>query len=204
MNNKMNNKTKAEEFLQHRIAKQWGLNTGVINLSNVLEKLCFTNCSVLLVGTGWTDEQYYDWPTILEDVWSAKCSYLEIDKGYINRWKDKKYPIYEGSVTDIKDVISKPFDIILWGHGPEHIKHEQMLSTFDAMYEISNKGIVCFCPWGSFYDYQETMNNNIYETHLQKNMDENSFGPEFANYSIAYGGVKDAGNGLIVIWREKQ
>jgi hypothetical protein len=199
----MNNISKAEEFLQHQIAKKWGGNSGIVNLSKVLEQLCFLECSILLVGTGWTHDQYYDWPTILEDVWNAKCSYLEVDEGYINKWKNEKYPLYQGSVIDIKKLISKPFDIIIWGHGPEHIKHQEMLSTFDSMYEKSNKGIVCFCPWGSYYDYQDVMNNNPFEKHLQKNMDENTFGPEFSNYSRMYGGIKDSGNGLIVIFRTK-
>jgi hypothetical protein len=199
----MNNKSKAEQFLEHPIANKWGKNTGITNLSSVLEQLCFPNCSILLIGTGSTYEQYHDWPTILEDIWNAKCSYLEIDKGYINKWKNEKYPLYEGSVTNIKNIIPNSFDIILWGHGPEHIKYEEMLPTFEAMYEKSNKGIICFCPWGSYYDYQGPMNGNPSEEHLQKSIYENTFGPEFINYQRLFGGIKDSGNGLITIWRKK-
>lgn len=197
---------KSEEFLQHSIAQKWGGkdNTGIIHWGETLEKLCFPECSVLLVGTGWEPAQYYDWPTILEDIWNAKVSYLEVDQGYINKWKGGPYPLYEGSVTDIKSVVPKSFDVILWVQGPEHIAYEQMLPTFEAMYDKAHQGIICTCPWGSYYDYQGVMNNNPNESHIQKSMTEETFGSEFANYDILFGGVKDSSNGQILIWRKHE
>jgi hypothetical protein len=65
----MNNKSKAEQFLEHPIANKRSGNTGIINLSFVLEQLCFLNCSILLIGTGFTCEQVLDWPSILQDIW---------------------------------------------------------------------------------------------------------------------------------------
>jgi len=193
-----------DKFLDHPISIKWGGrgNSGIVHWANVLDDLCFQNCSVLLIGTGWEYEQYYDWPTILRDVWNAKCSYLEIDSGYINKWRNGPFPLYEGSVSDIKNIISKNFDVILWVQGPEHIPYKDMLSTFEDMFKKSNRGIVCTCPWGSYYDYQGVLNNNPSEQHIQKSMDENTFGPEFSNYHRLFGGIKDSGNGQILIWRK--
>jgi len=195
-----------EKFLAHKIAQKWGggANTGIRQVGEVLSDLCFPGCTVLLVGTGWDSEQYHDWPNLLRDTWGVKISYLEIDEGYINRWKNGPYPLYEGSVTNIKDVIPTPFDVILWVQGPEHIKYEEMLPTFEAMYSMSNKGIICTCPWGGYYDYQGAINNNPAEEHVQKSMDENTFGPEFSNYQRLFGGTKDEGDGQILIWRKHE
>ena len=114
------------------------------------------------------------------------------------------YPLYEGSVTDIENIISTPFDVIVWIQGPEHIKYEDMLPTFEAMYGLANEGIVCTCPWGSYYDYQGAINNNPAEEHLQKSMGEDTFGPEFINYKRLFGGTKDEGTGQILIWRKHE
>jgi hypothetical protein len=100
-----------EDFLRHSTPQKWGAHTGIQHLGEVLSELCFPECSVLLVGTGWTHEQYHDWPNLLQDLWKAKIAYLEIDEGYINKWKNGPYPLYEGSVTDIENIISTPFDV---------------------------------------------------------------------------------------------
>ncbi len=194
------------KFLEHDIVKKWDgeNNSGMVQISECLNDIMAPKCTVLLIGTGATIEQYDDWPQVLQSVWGCSITYLEIFESYIELFKDQKYPIIKGDVREIDKILEKSYDVILWLQGPEHVSHEELLPTLDALFSVCNNGIMCTCPWGSFYDYQEDINNNKYEIHIQKSMDAASFGKEFKNYTIQYGGIFNTGNGQILIKRKKQ
>lgn len=189
-------------FYNHRHVAKWAQNDSLTQLGDALcNALKVPNSNVILIGTGFFDEQYYDWPEILEDVWGANVSYVEICDEYINKWKDKKYPVIKGDVTQLQNADIRCPDCIFWFQGPEHIHQNQMLPTFNLMFNIARRAIICTCPWGAYYDRQETLNNNVWEAHKQKSMTASNFGPEFKDYTISYGGGINTASGQILIQR---
>ncbi len=185
---------------------KWSSVTEQMNAyGEFFEKSLSENNKILLIGTGWSDTQYFDWPEILLKLEpTLKISYLEICDEYINKWKNNKYPVIKGDVRHIDETIStNEFDVICWMQGPEHINQNEMLSTFEKIFKCAKKSVIFSCPWGSFYDNQEILNKNVFEKHLNKNMDKHCFENGFENYIIKYYDQKDTGNGAIIITRFK-
>lgn len=197
--------TKKDIFIQEN---KWS-KTGECFLlyGDFFENFLSINDKILLIGTGWTDEQYYDWPRLLLKLEpTLTIHYLEISEIYINKWKEKEFQIIKGDVRNIDNIINKNiYDIICWMQGPEHIKQEEMLSTFDKIFSIAKKAVIFSCPWGKYYDFQEEIHGNVYEKHINKDMDKHCFIDEgFNNYNISYCDKKDSGNGGIIITRFKK
>lgn len=162
------------------------------------------NAEVLLVGTGHSAEQYYDWPDTLMKCGAYNVVYLEIFDQYIQRWANKEYKIIKGDVRNIADIFTADsFDIILWIQGPEHINQSEMKKCFEDILKISRKLLLFTCPWGTYYDDQSALGGNIFEMHLQKNLTPESFKSIGHLYNIRSLGRLNAGDGVIIIWNER-
>jgi len=178
----------------------------IVAYADFFDNVLSENNNVLLVGTGYYDDQYYDWCNALLRVEpTIKISYLEVSDVYINKWKNGQYPIIKGDVRKIDEVIvNDEFDVICWIQGPEHIKQEEMANTFEKIFNVAKKAVIFSCPWGNYYDFQEELHGNVYEKHLNKSMGEHCFiGKEFDSYNIQYYDGKDTGSGCIMITKIK-
>jgi hypothetical protein len=173
--------------------------------SDFFNKVLEPNTRILFVGTGWENAQYFDWPTTLLKVEpTLKISYLEVSDIYIEKWKNGIFPLIVGDIRNIDKILEiNDFDVICWFHGPEHIEQTEMLDTFNKVFSVVKKGIVFACPWGNYYDYQHALNENEYEIHKNKSMDEHCFIEGFENYTINYCDGKDTPKGNIIITRIK-
>lgn len=168
------------------------------------EFVCFFNrfsnlikdSSILLIGTGSTEIMFTEWPNILRGRGAKQITYLEIYGGYCNRFANREYEIIQGDVTEIDRYISAGnFDLICWFHGPEHISHEKMPTTFNKIKQMCNKGFVTICPFGSYYDGAPSQ-DNVYEDHIQSNLSINDFS-EVLDASFFSVGTKDAPDAVI-------
>lgn len=134
-----------------------------------------SDSSILLVGTGSTEIQFVDWPRVLKQCGATYIAYIEIFEGYCAKFANREYKIIMGDVREIDKVISKnEFDLIMWFHGPEHIKHKEMPQTFEKIKQVCGKGLVTLCPLGSYYA-SSCVHGNIYENHLQPDMSVSDF-----------------------------
>ena len=158
---------------------------------------------VLVIGTGFTEIQYLERPDILMSGGANSVTYLEVWDEYADKWSDGKYPIVRGNVLNIADIFRpNSFDIILWPQGPEHIGREEMPSCFQDILSVCRKVALFTCPWGSYYDAQETVYGNPYERHVQKSIrleDVDGVG----GFQVETYGEFNKGSGGLIIWREK-
>jgi len=159
---------------------------------------------ILLIGTGFTEEQYNDWPGVLVMMGAHHVHYLEVCKQYIDKLKiNERWPIIYGDVRKIDEVFpSNTYDVIMWIHGPEHIKKEEIVPTFTKLCNISKRAVFASCPYGNYYDSQEEMHNNPFEKHIQKDLIPDNFS-ELAGFDIQTSGKKDSPDGQILMSYEK-
>ena len=197
--------TMINKFLNHPVAISWG-NTkeSIITLGKSICDVMVEDGTVLMIGTGLAPAQYFDWPNLLSDIWGVNVTYLEVFDGYVNKWKGGKYPVIKGDVREIDKVISTKYDTILWLQGPEHVHKDDVKPILEQLYNLCNKGVLCTCPWGSYYDYQnEHTNGNMYENHIQKSLTVDDFS-YLEGYEIFGCGVYNGGDGQIVIKKIKE
>jgi hypothetical protein len=154
----------------------------------------------LLIGTGNKYNQYVYWPEYVINLGIKSCEYIEVFYDNYLLFKNGKYKVTFGDAKDLLKIYgAKTFDMCLWAQGPEHSTNEDMISIMDQMSQLSKKVCVVACPWGTYYDYQEDIYGNIYEKHLQKNMDVCNFLEPIKNgWIIKTFDKKDTGNGAIV------
>lgn len=162
------------------------------------DKFCevVNGSSILLVGTGGTERMFTEWPRVLKGCGATNITYIEIFDGYCNKFTNREYKIIKGDVRKIDEVVSKDeFDLILWFHGPEHIKREEMPQTFEKIRQMCSKGFVSICPFGSYYA-EDVIIDNIYEKHIQPDMSVSDF-DEVKNVSFFSVGEKDASDAVL-------
>ncbi len=84
------------------------------------------------------------------------------------------YQVLWGKVQEIEKLLLKPFDVIFFWHGPEHLPEEQIESTLKKLESISNYLIVLGMPFGKYVQGPEYGNpfelhrSYIYPSFLQK------------------------------------
>lgn len=196
--------TKKEIFIKENV---WSQTLEQISIyADFFDKTLTKDSKVLLIGTGYEDRQYYDWPNLLLKLESTiKIKYLEICDSYIEKWKNSEFEVIKGNVQDIDKIFKKDeFDVICWIQGPEHVKQDEMYPTFEKIFNCAKKGVLFSCPWGKYYDYQEELNNNFYEKHINKSMGKHSFSSIFNDYQIYYCDKEHSENGGIIIIRIKE
>jgi len=167
-----------------------------------LESFCvhIKGSSILLVGTGSTDLMFTEWPRILKNYGASKITYIEIYEPYIQKFSGRDYPILKGDVREVdKVIITNDFDLVCWIHGPEHVKHEDMLPTFTKIQQLATKGLVSICPFGNYYDGPGMVStaDNKYEEHEQADMTLESF-KHITDVIFFSLGTKDASDAVII------
>jgi hypothetical protein len=69
-----------------------------------------------------------------------------------------------GDVRDINQIFPRPFDIILWWHGPEHVEGREARRIFNDLIPLANIGLILGCPLGD--EPQGVCYGNLHERHL--------------------------------------
>lgn len=101
----------------------------------------------------------------------------------------------EGDVRELDKLRVGTFDVVLWWHGPEHIKREELLPTI-AKLEAAAEGLVVLgCPWGIYP--QGPFRGNPYDAH-QASLYPEDF--EALGYRTATIGEADR-HGSLMAWK---
>ncbi len=157
---------------------------------------------ILLVGTGESKDDYYTFPDYLWFYSPKSIEYLEINVINWQKFRGYSYPVTLGDVRDIKRIFKdRIFDVIVWSHGPEHVKREEMPEIFDDIISLTRKAVLFVVPYGSFWDKQWNKNDNPYETHIQKNLTPESF-DNISGFNFEVFGIKDKQDAQMFIWKE--
>lgn len=91
--------------------------------------------------------------------------FLEIWPPNAARLEENFIRVIKGDVRTIEKYdIEKKYDVIMWWHGPEHVREEELSSTLNKLIERTNKITVIACPYGKFE--QGSVRGNPYERHL--------------------------------------
>jgi hypothetical protein len=139
----------------------------------------FVDKSVLLIGTGDTYGSYIGFPNIFMKNGAKSCEYLEIHEPYIRRCKACENYVYEithGDVKNIKQIFTEnEFDVIVWSHGPEHVSFEDFELILSDLYYVARNFVLLIVPYGNHWDGQGSKSANPSETHLQKNIQKDTF-----------------------------
>lgn len=91
--------------------------------------------------------------------------FLEIWPSNVARLKRNFVNVINGDVRTIEKYdLDKKYDIVMWWHGPEHVKKEEMPLILNKLIEKANKIAIIACPYGKFE--QGTVKGNPYERHL--------------------------------------
>jgi len=175
-------------------------------LVKFMDKFCekyIQNSSVLMIGTGFTKDQYYEWPDTLVKCGASSAEYLEVCEHYYEKWKEGKYRVTLGDVKDIRKIFpDNSFDVVLWTQGPEHISQHEMKQVFSDILHVAKRAVLFSCPYGSYYDKQGEVYRNVYEAHVQKDMTLDSF-DGIEGYNIEVFGEKNKGDAAMYVWKEK-
>jgi len=162
----------------------------------------FRNKTFLLIGTGYTEEQYLDWPKTLLKCGAKNVEYLEVFQGYVDRFKGREFKVYLGDVIDIDSIFQdNSYDFVFWLHGPEHVVYEKWPTVFDKILKVVACGFLAAVPFGSYYDYQEEAHGNLYEKHIVKNISEEMIKELDVSYLVI--GEKDGPASQILMWKLK-
>ncbi len=158
---------------------------------------------ILLIGTGGGTKDYYAFPNYLTRNRNPKSiEYLEIFVVYWQELKNLDYSVTLGDVRDIKRIFKdRMFDVIVWSHGPEHVKKKEMSKIFKDIISLTRKAVLLVVPYGSFWDKQWNKNDNPYETHIQKNLTPESF-DNINGFNFEVFGTKDKQDAQMFMWKE--
>jgi hypothetical protein len=152
--------------------------------------------SLLNVGIGLNIPPH--WLSLFKDVLLYKqVGSIEAYEHYIKMWPyHLKYPVWRGDIMEIDNLFPpKSVDTILWAQGPEHIPLEYIKPTYLKVKNIARHHIIFVTPWGGYYDDQEEINNNPYERHRIKQINETIYKGtnlkilKFGEYNKANGGM---------------
>ena len=113
-------------------------------------------------------------------------------------WKPnvKKLIDYDVILGDVRTTELNNYDYVIWWHGPEHIKQDELKSTLDKLEQITNKILAVACPYGLYP--QGCHNGNPYETHLSTIYPETLID---LGFEIATDGERDTEGSEIVAWK---
>lgn len=125
--------------------------------------------TVLLIGVGYDEAQYKDFPTAFVGAGASEVRYLEVWEPYYEKWRNGQFPITLGDARNIKSIFGpKSWDVVTFIQGPEHLDLNEVPGVVDQMFDVSRKAILLTCPYGGYYDYQESCYGNPYEAHRIK------------------------------------
>ena len=94
----------------------------------------------------------YDY-TILE-IWEPNVEWLR------KRFKN----VVKGDVRDVSSLGLGLFDVVMWWHGPEHVKENEITPILDKLKRMTKKVLVTANPWGIYESGLQR--GNPHESHL--------------------------------------
>lgn len=83
----------------------------------------------------------------------------------MNREKKIYRTIFLGDVRDLDHIlVGEDYDVVVWWHGPEHVKKEEIRPTLRKLEHHAKKLLIVACPYG-LHEQGEAF-GNPYEKHL--------------------------------------
>ena len=108
--------------------------------------------------------------------------------------------IYLGSAAWVDDIIKdKKYDVVMFNHGPEHLRSHQVISTLEKLEKITSGFLIIGCPWGIYK--QGPVHGNDHETHLSY------LYPEMfkkLGFEVRTMGEKDVKKSHVLAWKTKE
>jgi len=105
--------------------------------------------------------------------------------------------LIKGDVREVDKLIDQEYDVIFWWHGPEHIHKNELKDTLNKLKKISNKLVVCGCPYGKYE--QGVVYGNVWEKHLSY-LEPANF--KKSSFQVDVLGKKDSlGSNILSWWR---
>lgn len=72
--------------------------------------------------------------------------------------------IIEGDVRILNSYINRKYDIVMWYHGPEHVREIYVKPTLKKLERLAKKLVIIGCPWG--VSKQGATQKNFHEVHV--------------------------------------
>lgn len=100
-------------------------------------------------------------PELLVNNLIENVEIIEVFPDNVKELKAQGYNITLGDITTYD--IPKFYDLIIWWHGPEHVKQDILDLTLNKL-ECKCNTIILGCPWGEIA--QGSAYGNVYENHV--------------------------------------
>ena len=121
-------------------------------------------------------------PTIIE-AWEPNVHHLN----------GLDYNVLLGDIVTFEFLSFEKYEVVMWWHGPEHIKHEELQPTLEKIEKVATKAVVLGCPWRGVE--QGEIHNNPYEKHLSFLDYE-----DFESYQVeCLGNIDDKGSNITAV-----
>lgn len=120
---------------------------------------------------------------------------MEIWEPFVEGLRSRFPNIIQG---DIRDLNIPEADVVMWWHGPEHVKKEELPIILSTLYKNARKCAVVSSPWG--IHKQGEFCGNPYEEHLC------TLYPSFfenLGWETSVIGQKDVRGNNLLAWRNK-
>lgn len=89
------------------------------------------------------------------EIWPTNA--IRLKRNFVN--------VIEGDVRSIEKLeLEEKYDVVMWWHGPEHVKKEEIAPTLEKLIEKAEKIVIIACPYGKYE--QGKIRGNPYERHL--------------------------------------
>ena len=123
---------------------------------------------------------------VILEIWRSNVEYLKL------QFKN----VIEGDVRNTDKLELGLFDIVMWWHGPEHVRENEIVPILDKLKLITKKILIIACPWGIYE--QDVAGGNPHEKHLSY------LYPEFfenLGWQTDAIGEKDTKNNNLMAWK---
>ena len=123
---------------------------------------------------------------------------LEIDPeraeevGNLHRWLNH---VYCKDVRRVDEIITDPYDVVFWSHGPEMVPKHDIPLTLNKLWDLTGKVMVLMCPWGK-YSYSAKYKSKY------KNI-TSLYEEDFEGFNISTLGDVDTNGNNLLAWRYK-
>ena len=111
-----------------------------------------------LIDVGFTEV------TILE-IWEQNCKDIQLIL--------PETKVIQGDIREFSMKSPAKYDVVVWWHGPEHVKQVELPALFDQMFEITGSTLILGCPYGNYP--KGVALGNPFEEHIS------ALEPEFFN-----------------------
>jgi len=140
------------------------------------------------------------WIKFFGDIGFTKRSVLEIYHPNVAaiRLLPNWHKVYEADATTLDPGDVEPHDVVIWWHGPEHVRHDLVLPTVDRLVAaFSPKVIILGMPWGVHCNTERDF-ENPHSYHISTWFPKDWLGH---GYSVATSGAPNTPGGHITAWR---